>query len=56
MNMQTQRDISRKLKMFVHAAGSGSVAFTLQTFWNFKRNLLPVEAGLCRARRERAYQ
>jgi transposase len=32
MNMQTQRDISRKLKMFVHAAGSGSVAFTCRHF------------------------
>ena len=28
MNLQAQRDISRKLKVFEHAAKSGNVAFT----------------------------
>jgi transposase-like protein len=32
MNMQAQRDISRKLKVFAHAAGSGNVAFTCRHF------------------------
>ena len=32
MNIQAQRDISRKLKVFAHAAGSGNVAFTCRHF------------------------
>ncbi len=32
MNLQAQRDISRKLKVFEHAADSGNVAFTCRHF------------------------
>ena len=32
MNLQAQRDISHKLKVFEHAAGSGNVAFTCRHF------------------------
>lgn len=32
MNLQAQRDISRKLKVFEHAAASGNVAFTCRHF------------------------
>jgi hypothetical protein len=32
MNIQAQRDISRKLKVFEHPAGSGNVAFTRRHF------------------------
>lgn len=44
MNLQAQRDISRKLKVFEHAAKSGNVAFTCRhfgisrdTFYQWKR-------------------
>lgn len=32
MNLQAQRDISRKLKVFEHAAKSGNIAFTCRHF------------------------
>ena len=32
MNLQAQRDISRKLKVFEHAATSGNIAFTYRYF------------------------
>lgn len=44
MNTQARRDISRKLKVFEHAATSGNVAFTCRhfgisrdTFYQWKR-------------------
>jgi transposase-like protein len=44
MNLQAQRDISRKLKVFEHAATSGNIAFTCRhfgisrdTFYQWKR-------------------
>lgn len=48
MNLQAQRDISRKLKVFEHAAASGNVAFTCRhfgiprdTFYQWKRAYAP---------------
>jgi transposase InsO family protein len=47
MNLQAQRDISRKLKVFEHAAGSANVAFTCrhfgisrETYYQWKRAYL----------------
>jgi hypothetical protein len=56
MNLQAQRDIFRKLKVFEHAANFWQRGFYLQAFRSFKRNLLLMEAGLCSAWGERAHQ
>lgn len=47
MNLQAQRDISRKLKVFQHASESGNVAFTCryfgisrETYYQWKRAYL----------------
>jgi len=56
MNLQAQRDISRKLKVFEHAAKSGNIAFTCRHFGISRDTILSMEASLCGTWRERTDQ
>jgi hypothetical protein len=53
---QQQRDIKRKLAVLQYAQECGNVALAARHFGIFTAVLLPLEAGLRGARRDRAHQ